>query len=184
MKKYIFLIIAVLLAGCKTIQQVPIQSTTEIKDTVTITEDPVWTIPSEAYWQMVFECDSNLNVVLADYESDIYGMNEKVRIEREKAAKEKEGRDQTEKQLAKEKKRNRRMMVYISARVDSNEIKNTTIERLRKELRDKEVPVEVPGPEVVKNSHFANFTIWFFWIAVIVGVCYVAVKFKIWRLFK
>jgi len=170
MKKYTFLLIAILIAGCKTTQQVPIQSTTEIKDTVIITEDPVWTVPMEVYWKMLFECDSNYEVLLRDYESLNTGLHDAVEIREVIKWRE----DNT---------RVKQLSVNISALIDSIEMQNTTIERLRRERVKVEVPVKVPGPEVIKNSHFANFTIWFFWIAVIAGVCYVIVRFKLWKVF-
>jgi len=172
-----------LLVGCKTTQTVPIHDSTVVENTETVTEDPTWTVPAEAYWNMLFECDSNRNVILSDYESMVYGMREDIKIEREKAQQEKDARSHAEKLLAKEKDYNRGLIVNISAFVDSNEIKNTIIEKLKNEKKVIEIPIEVPGPEVVRNSGFAHFAIWFFWIVLIAGVGFVVIKYKLWKVF-
>ena len=69
-----------LLVGCKTTQTVPIHDSTVVENTETVTEDPTWTVPAEAYWNMLFECDSNYEVLLRDYEALNSGLKETVEI--------------------------------------------------------------------------------------------------------
>jgi len=159
-----------LLVGCKTTQTVPIHDSTVVENTETVTEDPTWTVPAEAYWSMLFECDSSYNVLLRDYEALNTGLKETVEI----------------KEVIKYREDNtkvKQLSVNISALIDSLEIQNKTIEKLRSEKKVIEVPIEVPGPEVVRNSGFAHFAIWFFWIVLIAGVGFVVVKYKLWKVF-
>ena len=170
--RIILVILAVgLLFGCKTTQQVPIHDSTSVTASETITEDPTWTVPAEAYWKLVFECDSNYEVLLRDYEYLNTGIKDRVEI-KEKIVYRPDNR--VVKQLS----------VDISALVDSIEVQNRTIEKLRNEKKTVEVPIEVPGPEVVSNSRFAKFCVRFFFIVMIAGVVFVIVKFKLWRLLK
>jgi len=180
--KKIIIILAIVLSGCKASEPIyiPIHDSTSDVSTETVTEDPTWTVPAEAYWRMIFECDSNRNVILSDYESKVYGMREAIKIEREKAEEE---QGELQGKLAKEKDYNRRLMVNISALVDSNEIKNTLIEKERNKKSIVEKPYPVPGPDVVRNSPFAKFSIKFFFIVLIAGVVFVVIKFKLWKLF-
>jgi len=181
MKKLLFLI-PLILIGCKAQQpiSVPLHDSTSISSTETITEDPTWTVPAEAYWKMVFECDSNLNVLLVDYEAAVSGMEENIRIEREKSIKAKNEQDGTQSNLAKQQDHNRRLIVDISVYVDSIEIQNKTIEKLRKEISTFEIPLPVNVPvKYVPKYH--KFTAWAFPVLLIlVGLCvYLSIRLKL-----
>ena len=103
------------LIGCKPMQTIPIHDSTVTDNSVTVTQDPTWTVPAEAYWNMVFECDSNYEVLLRDYEALNSGIKETIKI--------KEIIEYREDKTA-----IKRLSVNISALVDSIEVQNKTIE--------------------------------------------------------
>jgi len=166
----VMLFAGLILSGCKPTQQIPIHDSTSVSSSETVTQDPTWTVSAEAYWNMVFECDSNYEVLLRDYEALNSGIKETIKI--------KEIIEYREDNTAV-----KRLSVNISALVDSIEVQNKTIEKLRSEKKVIEVPYPVPGPDVVRNSPFAKFCIKFFFIALIAGVVFVVIKFKLWKLF-
>lgn len=184
MKKLLFLI-PLILIGCKTQQPiyVPVHDSTSVETTETITEYPTWTIPDSAYWQLAFECDSNYNVLLKQYESLNSGIKSKIEI-KEVPDMSGYGASETSADNIKNFFKAKQLQVNISAFIDSLEIQNRTIEKLRNEKRTIEVPIEVPGPEVVRNSAFAKFCIRFFFIVLVAGLVYVIVKYKLWRFIK
>jgi hypothetical protein len=106
-----------------------------VKDSIvyteTIAENPYYTIPDSAFWEMVFRCDSNYNVVLQDYEELNKGINSKVTI-----------KEIPIKDLFSEK----RLKVLITASTDSIKTLNRTIEKLRSEKSTITITKEVPVP--------------------------------------
>lgn len=170
MKKLLFLL-PLILIGCKAKQvtQVPIHDSTIVEKVIEETYYPTWTIPDSAYWQLAFECDSQYSVLLKDYNALNSGIKSKIEIKEVPVYRE-------------NKTKVTQLQVNISALVDTIEIQNKTIRELRSRKQIVQVPVEVPGPEVVRNSGFAKFCIWFFLIAALSGAAYLVIRLKLYKL--
>jgi len=167
-----FFIFLSLLVSCRAPKPiyVPIHDSTAVEATETITDYPTWTIPDSAYWALAFECDSNYNVLLKQFDAMNTGLRESVRIEKQIEYRE-------------DKTRVKKLQVNISVYSDSIQSMNRTIEKLRKEKKIVEVPVEVPGPEVKfipqRFKWYRNVLL----LIVLSGLGYVVIKYKLWKVF-
>jgi len=171
MKKLLFLI-PIILIGCKVKQPiyVPIHDSTSVESTETITDYPTWTIPDSAYWRLAFECDSNFNVLLKEYNSLNSGIGEKIQIKEIMVYRE-------------DKTKVNQLQVDISVIIDSLEVQNRTIEKLRNEKQVVQVPYAVPGPEVkIIPARFKVYRNILF-LLILAGLGYVVIKYKLWKVF-
>jgi len=168
MKKLIFLILAsILIAGCRTTKPiyVPIHDSSSVETNQTITNNPTWTDPESAIYQFAFECDSAYNVILKRYNELNTGLNSKVEIKEVIVYRE-------------DKREKNRLLVDISVLVDSLEVQNRTIERLRTEITKLEVPVPVEVP-VKYTPKWKNYAVIGFFILIVLIVLYLYVRFKL-----
>ena len=154
MKQIIILftgIMSILMINCKgpEIITVPVHDSTFIESSETITDNPTWTDPDSLLLRFAFECDSAYNVILKQLSEANSGISSKVEIRKVPVYYE-DGRKVT------------RLQLDISAYVDSLEMKNRTIERLKNENRVQQVPYPVPGPEVKYIPKYHKFTAWAF----------------------
>lgn len=167
-RKLIVIFIALIfLMGCKTSEPiyVPIHDSTEIELSELITDTSTWTDPDSLLYWFRLRCDSNYNVLLESYNSLNTGIKSKVEI----------------KEVIKwktDKTKVKQLEVNISMYVDSLEVQNRTIERLRKEKTITNVPYPVPGPEVRYTSKFAKICIYGFISCVILLIAWLYFKFK------
>jgi len=159
------------LIGCKgtEIITVPLHDSTSITETEIITEDPTWTDPESLLYRFAFECDSAYNVILKKYNELNTGIRNTVEI----------------KEVVRYRADNTkvtRLELDISVLVDSIEVQNRTISRLRKEIstQDIAVPVNVPVKYIPK---YHKFTAWGFpgLIILIALVIYLKFKTKLFR---
>ena len=166
MKTLFILIPIVLIASCKPCERLQRKCPPMVKDSLiyreTVKEDPYYTIPDSAYWDMVFQCDSNYNVVLRDYNELNSGIKGTVII-REVPVKDLK----TEKQLR----------VKITAVTDSVEILNKTIEKLRSEKNTITITKEVQVP-VKHVPKFYKWLLVLFIVEVVLLAGYVYLKIK------
>ena len=113
---------------------VPIHDSTSVISTEAITDAPTWTDPESLLYQFAFECDSAYKVILKKYNELNTGLNSKVTI--------------SEKIIYREdKSQANQLIVDISVLVDSIEVQNRTIERLRNENTHIEIPY--PGEVIL-----------------------------------
>lgn len=169
MKKFIPLFIVLFIAsfGCKTTQQIPIHDSTTVEQTETVEDTYTYTEVDSILYSFLFECDSNYQVLLKEYESVNTGIKDKVEI----------------KEVIRWRTDNTKvtqLSVNIQGLIDSIAIRDRTIERLKNRVEIREIPVEVVK-EVTKNSPFAKFCIKFFFVALIAGIVYVIIKFKLYK---
>ena len=174
MKQIIFLfigIIIILMIGCKGPQvvTVPLHDSASVTDSEVITENPTWTDPESLLYRFAFECDSAYNVILKKYNEINTGIRNTVEI----------------KEVVRYRADNTkvtRLELDISVLVDSIEVQNRTISRLRKEIstQDIAVPVNVPVKYIPK---YHKFTAWGFpgLIILIALVIYLKFKTKLFR---
>ena len=171
MKKLLFLIPLVFF-GCKAPKPiyVPIHDSTSVEATETITEHPTWTIPDSAYWRLAFECDSNFNVLLKQFDELNTGIGSNIQIKEVPVYRE-------------DKTKINQLQVDISVIIDSLEVQNRTIEKLRNEKKVVQVPYPVPGPEVKyipqRFKWYRNILL----MIVLAGLGYVVIKYKLWKFF-
>ena len=137
MKKLIFLLIIVSIIGCKSTEpiHVPVHDSTSVENSELITDNSTWTDPDSLLYRFAFECDSAYNVILKQFNELNSGLGGKAEIKEKIIYRE----DGTKVQ---------RLEVNISILVDSLEVQNRTIERLKKSVKIQQVPYPVPGPEV------------------------------------
>jgi hypothetical protein len=158
MKKLTIILIAVLLVGCSPCERLQRKCPPVIKDSIsyieTMAEDPNYTIPDSVYWQLEFECDSNYEVLLRDFEEFNTGLETIVEIKEVVRWKE-------------DKSKVSRLIVNIGVFTDSIASLNKTIEK----LKNTTITVE---KEVLVN-HIPKIA----WFAIIFSACvliYVGVK--------
>lgn len=143
---------------------VPIHDSTAIHESETITDTPTWTDPESLLYQFAFECDSAYNVILKKYNELNTGVESEIEI-KETIIYRGDGT------------KINRLEFDISVYVDSVEIQNRTIERLRKELFSQDVPIPVNVPvKFIPKYH--KFTAWAFPGFVILLLATVYLKFK------
>ena len=135
-----------------------------IVETVIIKEDPNYTIPDSAYWQLEFFCDSNFNVLLRDYEEANSGVNAEVKIK--EVVRYREDKTQI-----------KALVVNISVLVDSIEVMNRTINKLKSEQRTIIKEVEVIK-EVKVTPKYTLWTSYGFHILIILVIAYLYVSRK------
>lgn len=137
MKNLIFLLIVVSIIGCKSTEPiyVPVHDSTTSELIERITEDPTWTDPESLLYQFAFECDSNYNVLLKRLNEVNSGLEASIQV-KEKII------------YRSDNTKVNRLLVDVSVLVDSLEVQNRTIERLKKSVKIQQVPYPVPGPEV------------------------------------
>jgi len=165
-KLLIFIFIVITVLGCNPCKRLARKCPPKIHDSLiyieTITEDPNYTIPDSAFWQLEFECDSNFNVILRALEESNSGIRTETIIKEKKVYYE-------------DNKGKQRLIVSLSAQTDSIETLNQTIEKLRSEKITVYVPEPYPKP----------FTpAWHWWIFVIFIVENLLIGFIIFRKFK
>ena len=142
-----------ILSGCKTPEPIIKDSITYIE---TITENPSYTIPDSVYWQLEFECDSNFEVLLRDFEEVNTGLETIIQIK--EVVRWKEDRSKVN-----------RLVVNLGVFTDSIASLNRTIEKLKDNQRTITVEKEVPV------NHIPRYA----WICIIFTLCaviYVAVR--------
>jgi hypothetical protein len=139
MKRLFVLLIMVLsiLSGCRGPQviSVPLHDSTSVIATEAITDNPTWTDPESILYQFAFECDSAYNVILKKYNELNTGLKNDVKISEKIVYRE-------------DKSKVNRLTVDISVLVDSLQVQNRTIERLKNEKHyvEKLIPVDKPVP--------------------------------------
>ena len=161
---FIIIITLALLCSCspceRLVKRCPVKDSISYVETVT--DDPSYTIPDSLYYRLVFECDSNYNVLLMEFDEHNTGISTETIIKEIRIPYE----DKTGKQ---------RLVVEISAQTDSIKTLNRTIEKLRNDVRTVTVEkiVEVP---VKKLGRFAKVCIWYSIISWIMVLLYIAYK--------
>ncbi len=145
-----------------------------IKDSVvyteTVTDNPNYTIPDSVYWTLQFECDSNYNVLLQDFNEVNSGLITDVKV----------------KEVVKtvvDKKAINTLTLYLKVKSDSIQSLNKTIEKLKSTVKTVVVEKIVIKNKVPKWCWYlliANIVI----VIVIVGWIYLKNKAKILGLFK
>jgi len=143
---------------------VPLHDSTSVTDSEVITENPTWTDPESLLYRFAFECDSAYNVILKKYNEINTGIRNTVEI----------------KEVVRYRADNTkvtRLELDISVLVDSIEVQNRTISRLRKEIstQDIAVPVEVKVKYIPK---YHKFTAWGFPGLIILLLVAIYLKFK------
>ncbi len=167
MKKLIFALFAILiLSHCKgpEIITVPLHDSSSIETTQTITDTPTWTDPESLLYQFAVECDENYRAVLKQLNEANSGIETEVII-----------RD-TVIYLEDGTKVNR-LLFDISVYIESIEVQNRTIEKLRYELSHQDIPVPVEVP-VKFTPKYHKFTAWAFPVLVILVLLVLYLKFK------
>ena len=158
------LLITLLITGCHPCKRLARLCPPVIKDSIvyteTIKEDPHYTIPDSAYWELKFECDSNYNVILHRLHEASTGIRTETKIQTV---------------YKEDDKKVKIMLVSLKARTDSIETLNRTIEKLRNEVKtvyvDKEV-IKYKSRKVFIYSFVALIVI------VLVGIVITWFKFK------
>ena len=170
MRYLTFLLVTILLVGCyptkRLCQKCPTKDSISYVETVT--ENPNYTIPDSVYYQLLFYCDSNYNVLLRDLENVNTGLNAEVVIK--KVPYEDKGKINA---------------ILFTLRVSSDSILtlNRTIEKLKNEVKTVKVPY--PVKEYKCRPFFVYCTIALFVIiALFIGWIYLKNKAKILSLLK
>jgi hypothetical protein len=151
MKKLILLLLAFVIISCDPCKRLARKCPPQVKDSViykeTLKEDPNYTIPDSLYWQLEFECDSNYQVLLRDFEESNTGFDTEVKIKEVVRWKE-------------DTRKVHRLTVNLSVLSDSIKTMNRTIEKLRNQQRTivRTVREEVP----VKHTPR-----WMWWVFII-----------------
>ena len=173
--RFLFIgIIAILMIQCKGPQTltVPVHDSTTIETSERITDEPTWTDPESLLYQFAFECDEAYNVILKQYNELNSGLEGAVEIKEVLIYRE-------------DKSKVNRLLVNISVLVDSLEVQNRTITKLRKEKRVQQVPYPVPGPEVRYIPKYHRITAWVLPVLLLlIGLLiYLRIKKKLFRSF-
>lgn len=165
MNKILFLV-PFILVSCKPCERLAKKCPPQIKDSIiyteTIKEDTAYTIPDSVYWNFVFECDSNYNVLLRDYETINTGIHSEVIIKEVPVTNQKV---------------TKRLSLRINAQTDSIETLNRTITKLKSEQKTiiKEIEVKVPEkyvPRVYKWSLLFSIFV------ILIIILYIYLKIK------
>ena len=163
----ILVIIGIILSACKGTEPIyiPTHDSTSVISTETVEDSPTWTDPESILLRFAFECDSNYNVLLRNYNELNSGLRNKVQIQEVIKYRE----DKTAVQ---------RLEVDISVLVDSLEIQNRTIERLRNE----KTYIEVPYPVETPVKFIPKLYKWSFGVLlglVVICITYLILRFKL-----
>ena len=165
--KFLFIgIISILLINCKgpEIITVPLHDSTFVETTETITDTPTYTEPESLLYQFAVECDENYRAILKQLNEANSGIKTEIEIKETIVYRE----DGT---------KVNRLEFDISVYIDSIQVQNRTIERLRKVIssQDVPVPVEIPVKYVPK---YHKFTAWAFPVLIILIFLYIYMKLK------
>ena len=148
---------------------VPLHDSSTIETSEKITEDPTWTDPESLLYQFAVECDENYRAILKQFNEINTGIEAEIVIKDSIIYRE----DGT---------KINRLLIDMSIYVDSIEVQNRTIEKLRYELSHQDIPVPVEVP-VKYTSKYHKFTAWGFPVLVILVllVVYLTIKRKLLR---
>jgi hypothetical protein len=158
------LLIILLISGCNPCKKLARKCPPVIRDSIsyieTVKEDPNYTIPDTAFWNLMFECDSNYNVLLHRLDEANTGMQTETVI----------------KTVYKEDKSGKKMLqVQIKSMTDSILTMNKTIEKLKNNVRTIEVPKEVIK---YKSRKMFVYSFVILIVLIVAGIGYVFLKFK------
>lgn len=168
MKKLVFLLIPFIVAcnPCKRLAKrcdMPgLSDTTIVSDTTIETDYSTWTEPDSSWIYFALECDSAYNVILKEYNELNSGIESKVEVREV---------------FREDKTKIQRLEFNITALVDSLEIQNKTIQKLRSEKR----VIQVPYP--VEQTYYRSRPFWIytglgFFALILLGIVILWMKFK------
>ena len=155
--------------GCKTPDPIVLHDSTSVGEQTSTEDTYTYTEVDSLLYSFLFECDSNYNVLMKEYENLNTGIREVVTV----------------KEVPKyyeDKTRVNRLRVDITVLVDSIAILNRTVEKLKNTQRIINVPVPGPTKFVKENTQFAKFCVKFFFIVIFVGIVYIVYRLKIWKI--
>ncbi len=165
--KFLFIvIISILLINCKgpEIITVPLHDSSSVEITEKTTDNSTWTEPESLLYQFAVECDENYRAILKQLNEANSGIKTEIEI-KETIVYQEDGTKVN------------RLEFDISVYIDSIQVQNRTIERLRKVIssQDVPVPVEIPVKYVPK---YHKFTAWAFPVLIILIILYIYMKLK------
>ncbi len=144
---------------------VPLHDSSTIETSEKITEDPTWTEPESLLYQFAVECDENYRAILKQFNEINTGIEAEIVIKDSIIYRE----DGT---------KINRLLIDMSIYVDSIEVQNRTIEKLRYELSHQDIPVPVEVP-VKYTSKLAKICMVFSLVAVLLIIFVIVYKIKV-----